>query len=40
MLAKLEQVINRTMLEAALCIRFKGNALEASRELIQQIEID
>ena len=39
-MAKLGSVINRDMLESALNLRFKGKALEASCELIDQVEPD
>jgi len=39
LLAKMKQVINSAMLEAALGLRFKGKALEAAQELTERIEI-
>jgi Pyruvate/2-oxoacid:ferredoxin oxidoreductase gamma subunit len=38
-LAKLGQIITPEMLEAALQIRFKGQVLESSLELVRKVEI-
>jgi hypothetical protein len=37
-LAKLKKVIQPQMLEAALKVRFKGNALDSSLKLVKQVK--